>query len=91
MLLELPRACPTQKSLEVVSWGALTSAFAFLAPASCGRHEGLGLCWFGFGEFVILGRKPCSSPKDMRELRAMPGWYEAGSGTCCRRAQVLLS
>lgn len=62
-----------------------------LAPSQLWRHEGLGLCWFGFGEFVIFGRKPCSSPKDTRELRAMPGWYEAGSGTCCRRARVLLS
>lgn len=28
----------------------------------------MGLCWFGFGEFVTLGRKPCSLPKDVKQL-----------------------
>ena len=47
MLLELSRACPTQKSLQVVSWGALTSTFAFLAPSQLwkAREPGTLLVW----------------------------------------------
>lgn len=67
-----------------VSGAALKAALALLASPICGRHEDLGFCWFGFGEFVTLGRKPCSFPKDMQEL-VMLGWCEAGSGTCCSR------
>lgn len=52
-----------------VSKGALKAAFAFLASAICRRHEDLGFCWFGFGEFVTLGRKPRSFSKDMLEPR----------------------
>lgn len=68
-----------------VSRGALKAAFAFLASAICGRHEDLGFCWFGFGEFVTLGRKTCSFSKDMQELSGDAWLREAGSGTCCRR------
>lgn len=81
--MELTRVCIAQKSLEVhPGRGALKAAFAFFfLPPACGRHEGLGLCWLGFGEFVTLDRKPRSFPKDMQQ----PGCREAGSGTCCRR------
>lgn len=62
--MELTGACIAQKSLE--GGGTLKAAFAFLASASYRRHEGLVLWWFG--EFVTLGRKPCSFPKDIQEL-----------------------
>lgn len=58
---------PAQPRSPCKGW-SLKAAFAFLAPANCRRHEGLELWWFGFGEFVTLGRKPCSFPKDMQEL-----------------------
>lgn len=42
----LTGACIAQKSLEG-GGGHWKAAFAFSAPASCRRHEGLVLWWFG--------------------------------------------
>lgn len=47
--------------------GHFKSCLCFFSP-SCRRHEGPVFRWFGFGEFVTLGRKPCSFSKDKQEL-----------------------
>lgn len=64
----VPRSLHSPEVPGSVSGAALKATLALLASPICGRHEDLGFCWFGFGEFVTLGRKLCSFPKDMQEL-----------------------